>query len=347
MQSLKLLKLNMRIIMPEATPVQWKEFIKVNHSAHILQMDEWGKLKSKFGWYSKHVILNGTGAQILFRKLPLSRTIAYIPKGPIGPKDSWKKLLAEIDLICKHNKSIFLKIEPDAWIDQEGEIVEIMNGYAQPSSSIQPGRTAIISLVGDQQDWLQAMKQKTRYNIRLSVKKGITISQSNNLSIFQNLMMETGKRDSFYVHSNEYYQYAFKLFHPEFSTILLAKYESQPLAAIMVFSYGTRAWYFYGASSNNERNRMPTYLLQFEAMKWAKARGCETYDLWGVPDAEPEELERQFKDRSDGLWGVYRFKRGFGGQIMRSCGAFDRIYHPALYKAYERLQSIRKASNSL
>ncbi|MCD4752269.1 MAG: peptidoglycan bridge formation glycyltransferase FemA/FemB family protein [Anaerolineaceae bacterium] len=333
--------------MPEATPVQWKEFIKANPSAHILQMDEWGKLKSQFGWYSKQAILNDTGAQILFRKLPLSRTIAYIPKGPIGPKNSWKSLLAEIDLICKHNKSIFLKIEPDAWVDQEDEIAELMNGYAQPSPPIQPRRTAVISLSGGQEDWLQSMKQKTRYNVRLAARKDVTISQSNDLSIYQNLMIETSKRDDFGVHSGEYYQQAYNLFHPEYGTILLAKYGNQPLAAIMVFSSGTRAYYFYGASSSKERNRMPTYLLQFEAMKWAKEHGCETYDLWGVPDAEPEELECQFKDRSDGLWGVYRFKRGFGGHIMRSCGAFDRIYHPALYKAYERLQSIRKVNNNL
>lgn len=347
MQSLKQLKSNMEILMPEVTSIQWKEFVKSNPSAHILQMDEWGKLKSNFGWYSKQLIHNGAGAQILFRKLPLSRTIAYIPKGPIGPKVSWRSLFAEIDLICKQNKSIFLKIEPDTWDDQEDEIAELMNGYAQPSSPIQPRRTIVVSLAGDQEVWLQAMKQKTRYNIRLASRKDIIISQSNDLTIYQNLMIETGKRDGFGVHSEEYYQQVFNLFHPEYSTILLAKYGNQPLAAIMIFSSGTRAYYFYGSSSNKERSRMPTYLLQFEAMKWAKEHSCETYDLWGIPDAGPEELEAQFKGRSDGLWGVYRFKRGFGGQIKRACGAFDRIYHPALYKAYEKLQSIRKANNNL
>jgi len=337
----------MEILMPEVTPIQWKEFVKSNPSAHILQMDEWAKLKSHFGWYSKQVINNGSGAQILFRKLPLSRTIAYIPKGPLGPKDSWKRLFNEFDLICKRNKSIFLKIEPDAWECQESEIAKLMNGYAQPSSPIQPRRTIVISLSGDQELWLQAMKQKTRYNIRLAARKNVIISQSNDLSIYHNLMIETGKRDAFGVHSEKYYQQVFNLFQPESSTIFLAKYGNQSLAAIMVFSSGTRAYYFYGASSNKERNRMPTYLLQFEAMKWAKERGCEIYDLWGVPDAESEVLEAQFKSRSDGLWGVYRFKRGFGGQIKRACSAFDRIYHPALYKAYEKLQLIRKANNNL
>jgi len=102
----------------------------------------------------------------------------------------------------------------------------------------------------------------------------------------------------------------------------------------MVFSNGTRAWYLYGASSNEERNRMPTYLLQWEAMRWAKESGCKEYDFWGVPDAEHDELEADFKQRHDGLWGVYRFKRGFGGDLRRGAGPWDRVYNPLLYTFY-------------
>lgn len=81
---------------------------------------------------------------------------------------------------------------------------------------------------------------------------------------------------------------------------------------------------------------MPTYLLQWEAMRWAASRGCEEYDLWGVPDAPEAELEENFSNRNDGLWGVYRFKRGFGGELVRSAGAWDRVYHPQLYRLYLR-----------
>jgi lipid II:glycine glycyltransferase (peptidoglycan interpeptide bridge formation enzyme) len=102
----------------------------------------------------------------------------------------------------------------------------------------------------------------------------------------------------------------------------------------MVFARGPRAWYFYGASNDEERNRMPTYLLQWEAMRWAKARGCEEYDLWGVPDVDEATLEADFANRSDGLWGVYRFKRGFGGTLSRSVGAWDRSYLPLAYPLY-------------
>jgi Uncharacterized protein involved in methicillin resistance len=92
-------------------------------------------------------------------------------------------------------------------------------------------------------------------------------------------------------------------------------------SSVPVFARGRRAWYVYGASNDQERNRMPTYLLQWEAMRWARARGAEEYDLWGVPDADEETLEAHFTERSDGLWGVYRFKRGFGGQVKRAAQA--------------------------
>ncbi|MFN2302914.1 MAG: lipid II:glycine glycyltransferase FemX, partial [Anaerolineales bacterium] len=114
-----------------------------------------------------------------------------------------------------------------------------------------------------------------------------------------------------------------------------AEFEGRPLAALMVFALGERAWYIYGASNNEERNRMPTYLLQWEAMRWAKNVGCKVYDLWGVPDYPEDQLEDSFLERSDGLWGVYRFKRGFGGEICRTIGAWDRIYRKNLYKLYQ------------
>jgi lipid II:glycine glycyltransferase (peptidoglycan interpeptide bridge formation enzyme) len=109
----------------------------------------------------------------------------------------------------------------------------------------------------------------------------------------------------------------------------------------MVFSHGKRAWYVYGASNDEERNRMPTYLLQWEAMRWAKMRGCSEYDLWGVPDDEEGTLEAGFESRSDGLWGVYRFKRGFGGTLRRAAQARDRVYQPLLYKLYESIKGRR------
>jgi lipid II:glycine glycyltransferase (peptidoglycan interpeptide bridge formation enzyme) len=116
--------------------------------------------------------------------------------------------------------------------------------------------------------------------------------------------------------------------------LLVAEFESKPLAALMVFALGRRAYYLYGASTDEERNLMPTYLLQWRAMQWAKERGCTEYDLWGVPDVDEATLEAQFESRHDGLWGVYRFKRGFGGEVKRAMQALDKVYMPLLYKVY-------------
>ena len=173
------------------------------------------------------------------------------------------------------------------------------------------------------------MKQKTRYNIKLARKKGVTVQRSKDISEFSELMDITGKRDEFGVHTAEYYQKAFDLFNPDgYCELLIAKYEDRPIAGVIVFSSGKRAWYFYGASSNQHRNLMPTYLVQWEAIRWAKSQGCLEYDLWGVPDYDRSVLEQQFINRTEGLWGVYRFKRGFGGEVKRSAPAWDKIYKP-------------------
>ena len=230
---------------------------------------------------------------------------------------------------------MFLKVEPDALEDEQNALEPAFDGFGSGMKPIQPQQTIIISLEGEEEDWMARMKQKTRYNIRLAKRKGVEVTETDDLDVFQSLMDATGARDGFGVHSQAYYQWAYTLFKSSGAcSILLASYEGKPLAAMMVFTRGKRAWYFYGASNNEERNRMPTYLLQWEAMRWAAARGCSEYDLWGVPDAPLEELEANFTKRHDGLWGVYRFKRGFGGQLLRSAGAWDRVYSPLLYRMY-------------
>ena len=315
----------------------WEQFYQQYPNAHLLQSPAWAALKSGFGWYAESVITGDIGSQILFRKLPLGFTIAYIPKGPVGDLSTLPKHINDIDQLCKKHNAIFLKIEPDLFESQmnEEEFQQIFSPFGNLAKNIQPRQTVIVSLDGTPEDWLARMKQKTRYNIRLAIKKDITITQSQDLNTFQQLMEVTGSRNEFGVHSIEYYQRAFSEFYPESVRIFQANYQDEPLAAIMVFFRGKLSSYFYGASSNQHRNRMPTYLLQFEAMKWSAEQGCTEYDLWGIPDAPEDELEEEFNERSDGLWGVYRFKRGFGGQIERTVPAIDRVYKPLLYKLYK------------
>lgn len=327
--------------MPVVSFPEWDQFLTHYPNSHLLQTSAWGRLKEAFGWEAVPVRADDCGALVLFRKLPMSLRVAYIPKGPLG--GDWVQLRGELDQICKQRRTIFLKVEPDAFELGEVESVHFLQGCIR-SEAVQPRRTILISLEGEPSDWLAAMKQKSRYNIRLAEKKGVEISQTDDVKLFHELMKKTGGRDGFGVHSLNYYQRAFDLFSNEDACVLLlATYRSQPLAALMAFRRGERAWYFYGASSEVERQRMPNYLLQWEAMNWARRHGCRLYDLWGVPDVDEEALETNFLERSEGLWSVYRFKRGFGGQLARTIGAWDRVYQPALYSLYRLMLRFRPA----
>src|SRR5687768_2491331 len=318
--------------MPIISLTDWNQFLASHPNTHLLQTGEWGELKSAFGWKPVRIITGNVGVQILFRNLPLGFTVGYIPKSAIINKPFSEPLWGEIDSACRAHRAIFLKLEPDSW---EGSFILQPSSFILSKHNIQPPRTIIINIKKSEEEILASMKQKTRYNIRLAEKKGVIVHAWSDIESFHKMMLVTGVRDGFGVHSFEYYKRAYKLLHPkQMGEILVAEYEGRPLAALFVARNGKRAYYLYGASTDEERNRMPAYLLQWEAMKWARARGCEEYDLWGVPDEDEATLEANFETWHDGLWGVYRFKRGFGGELKRAAQAMDRVYNPLLYWLY-------------
>jgi lipid II:glycine glycyltransferase (peptidoglycan interpeptide bridge formation enzyme) len=318
--------------MPLVSLSEWNQFIARYPNAHLLQTGEWGELKSSFGWRVLRVVNGDFGVQILLRPLPMGYSVAYIPKPVSFDGSQW---VDEPVSLCRNHKAIFLKIEQDQWSLSGAESIPILSGFRLSPHSIQPRRTIIVDIRGSEEEVLNRMKQKCRYNIRLAEKKGVTIRPWNDIHGFHDLIKKTGERDGFGVHSVEYYDRVYGLFHPEgLAEILVAEFDGRPLAALMVFARGQRAWYLYGASSDLERNRMPAYLLQWEAMRWARSKGAEEYDLWGIPDEDEDTLEAEFESRQDGLWGVYRFKRGFGGRILRAAPAMDKVFNPLLYKFY-------------
>jgi lipid II:glycine glycyltransferase (peptidoglycan interpeptide bridge formation enzyme) len=335
--------------MPIVSLIDWNNFLSQHPNAHLLQTGEWGELKSTFGWKPVRIVDGNTGVQILFRQLPLGFTIGYIPKPVIRNRNFKGQFWHEIDFICRKHRAIFCKIEPDHWENEQSESpalseVEGWNLKLETSRhNIQPPRTIIVDIKSDEEEILARMKQKTRYNIRLARKKGVTVRAWTDIKPFHKMMLVTGGRDGFGVHALKYYQRAYELLRPnDMGEILVAEYEGRPLAALFVARHGNRAYYLYGASTDEERNRMPAYLLQWEAMKWAKERGCEEYDLWGIPDEDEDILEAEFLTRHEGLWGVYRFKRGFGGEVRRAAQALDRIYNPLLYWAYLKFMRNRE-----
>jgi lipid II:glycine glycyltransferase (peptidoglycan interpeptide bridge formation enzyme) len=137
---------------------------------------------------------------------------------------------------------------------------------------------------------------------------------------------ETSRRDDFFIRPFAYYHDAWGAFvEADLARLFLAKYEGEPLAGLIAFRFGQRAWYMYGASTEKHRNLMPNHLLQWEAIRWAKGEGCTVYDMWGAPDVLNED---------DPLWGVYRFKEGFGGQFVSHIGAYDYPVSRFLYGLY-------------
>ncbi len=318
---------------------EWDTFVAARPGAHILQTSAWGELKSRFGWSADRiaVVREGhiaAGALVLFRRLPLRLgTLAYVPKGPIldpGDAELATPLIAGLDRLARSRRAILLKIEPDAF---QLNLV----GFQPSLHTIQPPRTIVIDISHREDDILAAMHHKTRYNIRLASKKGVTVREAtrSELPAFNALMQTTGSRDRFAIHSPAYYAAAFDLFVPTGQAkLFVAEVECQIVAGLFAFAQGERAWYFYGASGDAHRERMPNHALQWHAIRWAKSIGCRAYDLWGIPDEDEAALEAQVLNRRGGLWGVYRFKRGFGGKVVRFAGAFDRVYNPMLYRAY-------------
>jgi len=331
---------------------EWNSFVAAQ-GGHILQSWAWGQLKASFGWQAVRVVLERegrpvAGAQVLFRPF-LGASIAYVPKGPIvdlADREATEELLAALHRLARRRRAIFLKIEPD--LADDPALARRLEGYGfRPSpQTIQPRRTILVDLTPDPEAILARMKPKTRYNIRLARRKEVAVREGTeaDLDVFYHLMQLTGRRDGFPIHSREYYEAAYRLFVPAgLAKLFLASYRGQVLAGLMAFAWGRRAWYMYGASSDEHRNRMPNHLLQWEAIGWAKEKGCLTYDLWGIPDEDEEVLEKEFLKRSGGLWGVYRFKRGFGGRVVRFLGAYDYIYSPLLYRLYNQAIAWRRA----
>lgn len=309
---------------------------------HLLQSWAWGELKVQFGWGVERVAAGAACAQVLFRAAPGGLgSLAYVPRGPaadFGDGAGVRALLEAIRPSARKRRAICLKVEPNCEETPALEGALRAMAFRPSPQTVQPRRTILVDLEGTPETVLERMKQKTRYNIRLAERKGVTIRAGTeaDLPAFYQLMEVTAERDRFAVHSEAYYTAAHRLLVPAGQgRLLLAEHEGRLLAGLVAMAFGDTACYMYGASSDEGRNLMPTYLLQWEAMRWARELGCRWYDLWGVPDEEEAVLEAQFADRSDGLWGVYRFKRGFGGRLVRATGAWDLVYAPLRYRMYE------------
>jgi lipid II:glycine glycyltransferase (peptidoglycan interpeptide bridge formation enzyme) len=338
----------------------WNEIIKDFPHPQVLQTWEWGEVKAQFGWKPHHKTWEVDGevqavALVLERSLNLPGMAAtvrmlYVPKGPLlrdwGDAALRKRVLANLRAFAKQRRAFLLKIDPDAPLGyglpgaedaEEGLVGAALvkelkaGGWRYSAEQIQFKNTVFVDLTQTEEEILARMKQKTRYNVRLAGRKGVEVRRGtvDDLELLYKMYAETAVRDGFTIRGWDYYKVVWETFMAaEMLTPLIAEVEGEAVAGLMAFHVGRLAWYLYGMSTEAHRKLMPTYALQWEAMCMAKEKGCQVYDMWGAPEVFEE---------ADSLWGVYRFKDGFGGRVARHVGAWDLPLRPWLYRLYTQV----------
>ena len=349
---------------------EWNKIVAIFPGSHLLQTSEWAQVKKVYGWqpmafvWHEHSSEKTTGehtivaaAMILRKGISLRGVTAkfgifYCPKGPLL---NWsdhairQRVLADLEEFSRQQGGIFIKIDPDVELGRgipgtPGAVdyetgVAVTNdfthrGWRFSSDQIQFRNTVRVDLSPTEDEILASMKQKTRYNIRLASKKGVTVRQGSieDLPMLYHMYAETSIRDGFVIRDQEYYSTVWSEFmNTGLSDVspgavpLIAEFDGEPVAAVFVYNFSGCAYYIYGMSREVHREKMPNYLLQWEAMRYARSMGCRQYDLWGAPDSFTEQ---------DSMWGVYRFKEGLGGDVVRTLGAWDYAPHPFWYKLY-------------
>lgn len=319
---------------------RWNDFMADSPCGSILQSYEWGEFKAHFGWRPIRIVLEDegkitAGISILIREIPFIRhCLFYAPRGPILDYSNKELLHALLDVVEKEaerNRAISLKIDPEIPEGDKSALDNLISlGFEKALKQVQPRVTFILDLDRDLNAILASFEEKTRYNVRLAEKKGVRVKEDiseKGIKTFYGLYLDTSRRDKFLIHPLTYYQKVREIiFNAGLGTNLMAYYNGEPIAAVIVFAFGRKIWYMYGASASEFRNVMPNHLLHWEVIKWAKERNFKYYDLWGIP-VNPTE--------NHPLYGVYRFKKGLKGQLVKYIGAYDFPYSPLFYHAFE------------
>lgn len=318
---------------PDVSHTQWHDALRALPNQHFLQTWEWGELRKQFGWQAQRFLCTRgdrvvAAFTLLTRPLPvLSWTIAYVPKGPLldySDTSLFAAVLDEIAAAAKAAKAVYVKIDPDLSEDDASAIATYnAHGWQASHEQIQFPHTAMLDLDCGEEALLAAMKPKTRYNIRLAARRGVKIEQSTDWSALFQLYAETARRDGFAIRAEGYYHALWSSFQDSGKGRgFLARVAGQGVAGLFLMHEGDTGWFYTGASANAHRDKMPNYLLQWHAIRWLGQNGYRHYDLWGAPTV---------MDESDPLWGVYRFKSGFGARYVRRIGAYDCVLRPTAY----------------
>lgn len=337
---------------------EWDSIIQTLPHPHILQTWEWGQSKIRNGWEPLHSVWEDEGGKLQAAALILSRKtqllpglkieVLYCPKGPLLDWDQLalaKQVILDLQELARQRKAVFIKVDPDLILGwgEPGNTESVENpaglaiqallkqrGWVFSADQIQFRNTMLIDLQPSEEELLASFKQKTRYNIRLAERKGVCVRQANleELELLYRMYAETAVRDNFVIRHESYYTTLWREFmQAGMAHALIAEVEEQPISGLVLFHFAGVSRFMFGMSTEQARECMPNYLLQWEAIRLSKELGCHTYDMWGAPDSFNE---------SDPLWGVYRFKQGFNGKLVRHLGAWDYANRPVLYQLYTK-----------
>ena len=333
--------------MQEKELEEYEEFVKNHPKGHFAQSLKWAELKKE--WKHEIVTVRDENGKIqaamllLIRKIPVFKnTIIYSPRGPVCDVHD-ERLLSELikkaEEVVKKNKGFLLQLDPDVPNnDMEFKKIVKNNGFnvieklTNLNKVLQPRIVFRLNLKDKTEDEIfKEFHSKTRYNIRLAMKKGVTIRVGNREDIaeFEKLMEITGKRDNFPIRTKEYFEEIYDVLGKDNVRFLFAEYEGKPIAAVLDFLYGDKVWYMYGASSNEYRNLMSTYLLQWEGIKWALENKCNYYDFRGIC-----AIDENTKNE-----GLYRFKKGFNPDLIEFTEIY-KVYNHFIYFMYDKVFDI-------
>lgn len=319
---------------------QLNDFAGGQEHAQFLQSWQWGEFQKEVSGAVWRVGVEEQGkliasAKLVKKRLPMGRSYFYSGRGPVIVKSEKLKvesilnfLFDEIKKIAKQEEVMFLRFEPA--FNFEFSIRQLADNFQlQKTLDVQPSKTLILDLTKSEDELLKSMHQKTRYNIRLAEKKGIKIVPAGieRFEEFWQLLVSTGDRDEFNLHGRSYYEAMLKL-DSDFVKLWFAEYQGKPLAGSLAIFFGDTATYIHGGSSNQNREVMAPYALQWHNIKLAKQSGYKYYDFHGADEIK---------------WpGVTRFKTGFGGHTVNYPGTFDLVYDAGWYNIYKMVRRVRR-----
>jgi lipid II:glycine glycyltransferase (peptidoglycan interpeptide bridge formation enzyme) len=325
-------------------PIAWDELVQSHPHAGFMQSAGWGYFRRHLGWSPYRLCLqdpdraSAPAAQVLFRRVPKYNpfTIGYLPRGPLldySRDDQVAAMLQALDRLARRVRAVVIIWELPVAYDPT-LAARLQRLGLRPAKPIQHTSTRVLDLTPSLEEIQAGWKPKWRYNTRLAAKHGVQVrhaSSPDDLARWHDLYLATCARDHFVGRGADYFRRFWERGRATGDTVLLlAEHADTLLAGIMVHQFGREATYLYGADGRESRQLMPNYLLQWEALQWAKSRGATRYDLFGIADTD---------DEHEPLAGVSRFKAGYGGEAIHYAGAYARVYHPLLYAALQRMRS--------